>query len=204
MALMPLLKTAAAAPDSDVRIVNTCSRAHRGSVPASFPLDFSAPALWDGSLPYEPWQWRYVGSLLFKSHMVRYGVSKLTLAMLTRDLQRRLDVAGVPIICVAPHPGGVASPGLHEHARPGFIRLVQSRLLSEDEGSWHQLFIATDPAVRRDADRFKGRYCEEIGQSHPGHALLSDDEACRNVWENTAKQVDSYLAEAGLQPLPSV
>lgn len=202
MALMPLLKAAALAPDSDVRIVNTGTNAHRLFISDNYPLDFSSPALWSAELPYMPWVWNYFGRFCFKNDMVRYGLSKLTLAMLTRDLQRRLDAANIPIICTSPHPGAVATPGLHELVTPMFLVIVRLVFLSEDQGSWHQLFMATDKAVRQDPERYKGVYFEQFGTPHPGHASLRNEEACRQVWENTAKEVDSYLSKAGLEALP--
>lgn len=202
MALMPLLKTAAAAPNSDVRIVNTGSNAHHIFVPDDYPVPVDSPSLWEGPVPYETLKWRFLGRFCFRGNMIRYGISKLTLAMLTRDLQRRLDAAGIPILCLSPHPGSVASAGIYDLATPIFSVAVRLVFLSEDEGSWHNLLAATDETVRRDAENFKGRYLEKRGVPHPGHALLRDEEACRQVWENTTREVDSYLSKAGLEPLP--
>lgn len=201
-AIMPLLKTATLAKDADVRIVNVSTNAHYMFVPGNFPLDLTKPSIFDGSLPYLPWVWSYVFRFCFKTNMVRYGLSKLTLLLLTQELQRRLDEAGIPIICLSPHPGGVKSPGLLSIVKPIFLPVVHLAFISEDEGSRHQLYLATDNGVRRQADKFKGKYSETLGNVDAGHALLGNEARGREIWDTTAKEVDRYLKTIGEKPLP--
>lgn len=199
---MPLLKETALQPGSDVRIINLNTGGIRAMIPPDFPLDFSSPSLFSGRLPYEPWHWRWIGQYIFKFHMTRYLVSKLGLAMLTVDLQRRLDEAGIPIMCVSLHPGGTKTEGLLEANRWVMLPIVHLFFLTEDQGSWHTLYRATDGEMRRAFEENKGKYFEAVGgASHPGHPYMQDPMKTRAVWDMTQKEVDEYLEKSDLTPL---
>ncbi|MEZ5568894.1 MAG: oxidoreductase [Halioglobus sp.] len=79
----------------------------------------------------------------------RYGMSKLANLLFTYELQRRLDVAGLPVVSVACHPG-IASTELSRHM-PGVLNaataMLQPLLNTAAAGAWPTLCAATAETV---------------------------------------------------------
>ncbi|KAF7561025.1 hypothetical protein G7046_g3116 [Stylonectria norvegica] len=199
--ILSLLKEAAKDKNADVRIVTVSSNVTYIMIPPDYPLDFTSTAFLTGSLPYIPWKWRYFQSAFFTVDMVRYAMAKLANALFAKELQRRLDEQGVPIISISLNPGGVLSDdGLTIFS--GFIKPLMRRVLvSPDQGSFNSLFAATAKDIRDKSELYKGQYIEPIGQVHASHPVLKNDKQVRAAWDTTTTEVNKYLNSQGLSPL---
>jgi NAD(P)-dependent dehydrogenase (short-subunit alcohol dehydrogenase family) len=122
-----------------------------------------------------------------------YYQSKLANLLFAYELQRRLDVAGVPTISVAAHPGYAATNLQHvgprlEGSRIGaLVMSIGNSLLaqSDDMGALPQLYAATSPDVRGGSYFGPDGIAESRG--HPkkvGSTKASKDEdAARRLWD---------------------
>ncbi|KAJ6026556.1 hypothetical protein N7460_011373 [Penicillium canescens] len=110
--VLPLLKNALKAKETDVRIINLSSLAHVSVLPHTFKFKFDSAACLSNPVPSHPWQWRFLGRFIFWFDMVRYAVSKAAVVLFTKELQHRLDEQGLLVITIAVHPGEVATEGV--------------------------------------------------------------------------------------------
>jgi NAD(P)-dependent dehydrogenase (short-subunit alcohol dehydrogenase family) len=85
-----------------------------------------------------------------------YGQSKLANLLFARELQRRVDAAGLSLLSVAAHPGyaatnlqGVAPAMTGSRLSAAVMRLGNVLVAqSAEKGAWPSLRAATDPGVR--------------------------------------------------------
>ena len=122
-----------------------------------------------------------------------YSQSKLANLLFAYELQRRLDVSGLPTISVAAHPGYAATnlqqvgPRM-EGSRVGALFMsLGNRLFaqSDDMGALPQLYAATAPDVRG------GEYFGPDGiaesRGHPKRVdstkASKDEDVARRLWE---------------------
>lgn len=128
--LLPLLEKTAAAPGSDVRIINLTSTAHK-STPSN-GIDFATLKTDQASL----------GSFVQPSKWMRYGQSKLANVLYAQELARRYP----NIKSVSVHPGFIKT---ELHATENIAdRLLKNFLtgwhwLSVEEGPYNQTWAAT-------------------------------------------------------------
>jgi NAD(P)-dependent dehydrogenase (short-subunit alcohol dehydrogenase family) len=198
--VLPLLKKAASYPGADVRIILTGSNAHHMMVPAKFPLDFSTPSVFQGKLPYTPLLSQVQQRLLFNMNMLHYGVAKVAVSLFARELQAVMDAQRLPILVVSTHPGGVRSDDVHTVFKPWLWPLISGTFIPVDQGTVVSLFMATDPAVRRKPEAYKGQYVEPTGV-HPGHPILRDAAQQRALWNATESELNRCLTKKGHSPL---
>ncbi len=84
-----------------------------------------------------------------------YGQSKLANLLFTRELQRRLDIHGIPMLSLAAHPGYAATnlqaAGPRMDGRTWLVGPMElmNRVLAQsaDQGAWPTLFAATAPGL---------------------------------------------------------
>jgi len=100
--LLPLLKHTASLPSSDVRVVTLSSIQHSS---ASNDVSFIDRSAWNK-------HGDETGANLKWAMSARYSKAKLANLLFAKELQRRVDRDGVPIISVAVHPGAA---GTGEH-----------------------------------------------------------------------------------------
>ncbi|KAK7427383.1 hypothetical protein QQZ08_006152 [Neonectria magnoliae] len=199
--ILPLLKKAASRPGSDVRIVTVSSAVTSVFFPPNYQFDFTSPAFLFGTLPYEPWQWRYLQKHLFTVDMMRYSLAKLANLLFAQELQRRLDEQGSSIISLSVHPGSVRSANALD-IFSGVLKPVMRRaMVTEDEGSFTLLFGAAAKEVREKPDAFKGKYMEPVGEVKAAHIVANDKKQVQGLWDNTSKEVNKYLVKKGYAPL---
>ncbi|KAK7042951.1 hypothetical protein VNI00_008688 [Paramarasmius palmivorus] len=149
--LLPLLKSTALEPDSDVRIVNVSSAAHKYA-----PTSIKFQEIDDLCVEYKD---RYFATFL------RYGHSKLLEILWTKQLQKRLQSSDppVPITVISLHPGAIDTFSnrlpLTFIVRP-LLRLV---FLAPERGAHTSVFAAAAKTVRENKDLYKGVYLEPEG-----------------------------------------
>ncbi|EMD32267.1 hypothetical protein CERSUDRAFT_88265 [Gelatoporia subvermispora B] len=184
--LLPLLKTTAAEPGSDVRIVAVSSAAHTFASNVHFrSLDDINKEYNDAMIP----------------KMARYGLSKLANILFIKELQKRLDAENSPVIALSLHPGGVDTEGAQKGVEGaniivrGLYSILRTVHLSDaSEGSYTAVFAAAAPAVRADPDTYKGTYLVPVARIARPSADASNSALAAELWETTER----VLADIGV------
>ena len=184
--LLSVLTATAAAPQSDVRIINVCSDVH---MLAPRPTGFLPEACLTDMATYSTW--------------TRYGQSKLANILFTLELARRHPA----ITSVAIHPGGVATnlltPFLEAHpyltmmARPFWTLLATPA----SRGAWNQTWAATAPVLGKEWTKLdtkggkrllelrNGAYYTPFAKEGGQTALAKDAGLARRLHEWTEEQL---------------
>ena len=122
-----------------------------------------------------------------------YGQSKLANLLFTSELQRRIDIAGIPLKALAAHPGfartNLQSVGPRERygERATAVTSVMNRLLAQsaEMGALPQLFAATAPELPGGSYIGPDGFLEQRG--HPTivgrSAAAQDTAAARRLWQ---------------------
>ncbi|KAF9027191.1 NAD(P)-binding protein [Hymenopellis radicata] len=179
--LLPILRSTAEQPDSDVRIVNVSSMMHRYA-PAPLRID----AYDDLSVSYDNRRF---------SSWLRYAHSKLLIILWTKALQDHLSSSNITAIAI--HPGGVNTFGA---SFPFFLRPLLIWVLADAEhGAYNSVFAAAGKEVKEDRERFRGVYVEPtlVGKQPAVRepAKMALDEGLRkDLWEKTL----GYTQRVGL------
>lgn len=135
--------------------------------------------------------------------IIRYpsGYSKLANILHIKALQKRLDAEGIPITCLAVHPGPVLTDG-----SKGFLSSVPyvgravSGLLgpllfsSWRTGAFTSTFAAASTEVSLNRDRYKGSYLSPVAKlTMPSKSALNSVLA-KELYDTT----ESVLKELGV------
>lgn len=198
--VLPLLKTAARTPGSDVRIVNVASNVPGVFLPKNYVPNFDISHAMRDPLPYYPASWRYLGSRFFTYDMIPYAVAKLAVILGTRELQRKLDKQGTPILVTCLHPGGVDTAASRNIFRWWFQPVLRG-FLTPEQGARHSLWAAAAPAVRDREAEIKGRYLALIGKVETNHPAEENEALARTLWESTEIELNAYMAEHAIGKL---
>jgi len=181
--LLPLLKSTAALPDSDVRIVVVSSGAHTFVSPTQFKTKEDFNLTFEGT--------RF-------STMKRYGLSKLCNIMWTKELQRRLTEEGCKIICISLHPGNVFTESSISTAQrfPAFMRpillsLSRMAMMDTTQGAGTPILAATSPEALKNPEKYKGAYMEPIGKISKTSKTAENAALAQELWTTT----ETMLAE---------
>ncbi|KAL6304124.1 NAD-P-binding protein [Sparassis latifolia] len=183
--LMPLLKQTAAEPNSDVRIVEVSSDGHetvaktvrfRNIDDFNVSLGASDPML---------------------ARHLRYCLSKLMGILHMKELQRRLDSEGVPIIVLSVHPGIVNTEGVQAfaHSVGPILLIARACFSSPTEGGYSPSFAAAAPVVCAEAEKCRGAHIVPPGKLGRASALAEDHELAKELWDTTEK----ILQDNGMQ-----
>ncbi|KZT38127.1 NAD(P)-binding protein [Sistotremastrum suecicum HHB10207 ss-3] len=176
-ALLPLLKTTATEPGSDVRIVNVSSSAH--TFPASKDTIYTSKGALNN---------RFTDSRL--GRMKRYGT-----ILHINELQRRLNEENVPIICISLNPGGVATPSaqrVFNNMVPFGSSLMKLFATSPEDGAITSAFAAGATEVRERRDQYKAVYLEPFGKFGTKSKPAQDSQKALDLW-NTSEQIVKEL-----------
>ncbi|KAJ3539890.1 hypothetical protein NM208_g5304 [Fusarium decemcellulare] len=199
--LLPLLKSAAAEKDSDVRIVSISSTAQTAMLPADFKFQFDTPTLLSNPVTAYPWSWRYIMRHLFGFDIIRYSASKASIVLFIQELQRRWDEQGIPILALSVHPGEVNTESLRA-INGTLVRLIaRLSFLTPEQGATSPIFAATAKEVRQNAADYKGKFLEPVGKISTPNPVANDVVQVMGLWENTTIQVNKKLASEGLPSL---
>ncbi|KAF3808461.1 Retinol dehydrogenase 12, partial [Colletotrichum gloeosporioides] len=199
--LLPLLQSAAAEKDADVRIVTLTSTAQVAMLPSGFKFPFTSPDCLRNPVPSHPWQWRYFGKFAFGFDMIRYAVSKAANLIFAQGLQRRLDEQGLPIISVAVHPGEVATEGVFSINNAMARTIARLTFLSPEQGAANTVFAAASRDVKENLAVFKGRFLLPVGNIGVPASVASDEEQVKGLWNTATEEINKRLADEGLPPL---
>ncbi|CAE6488562.1 unnamed protein product [Rhizoctonia solani] len=185
--LLDLMKRTSSKKGSDSRIVNVSSTVHgawgrKTSISFSDPLDFSKPFP-----PNNPNTWSHI--------IARYSRTKLANLLFTKELQRRLDDEGSGIIAVSVHPGYVATDAAREATSKmpilGWISdiLVKFFFIDEAAGARNSVYAASNPSVRSDPEKYRGKFMTPVGKITVPSALAQNQDLARDLWTLTEKIV---------------
>ncbi|KAG8735049.1 hypothetical protein FRC11_003481 [Ceratobasidium sp. 423] len=185
--LLDLMKRTSSRKGSDVRIVNVSSTVH-GAWGKKTPISFSDPL--DLSKPFPPKNpntWSHI--------LARYSRTKLANLLFTKELQRRLDDEGSGIIAVAVHPGYVATDAAREATAKmpilGWISdiLVKLFFIDEAAGARNSVYAASNPSVRSDPKKYRGKFMTPVGKITAPSALAQNQDLARDLWTLTERIV---------------
>ncbi|OCL12811.1 NAD(P)-binding protein [Glonium stellatum] len=183
--LLPLLKKTASQTDADVRVV-TLSSMMISQAPATTRFDTPESL-------YNPTGLRDNGII---SMMKRYSVSKLANTLFASELQRRMDSEGVPIISISVHPGAVATDG-GMGLFPNFMKpLLKIAMSTPLQGATTQLFAATAAEVRKQKEKYGGKYLVPYGKVKEPGALATSEKLAGELWESTNELVGKLLPKS--------
>ncbi|KAI0468715.1 short-chain dehydrogenase [Xylaria cf. heliscus] len=169
--LMPLLTaTAKQDPKSDVRVVIVGSTSHY-DVPAGARFssldDFNSLF----TKPEDP-----------MSYYLHYGYTKLATILFTKELQRKFDAEGVPVLVINPNPGGVATDGAARYLG-GKDNDIFRGALSPVEGALTILFTAAHPEPALDRAKYAGAFVLPFGGWKEASDQARDPVLAAQLWE---------------------
>ncbi|KAG9098349.1 hypothetical protein FRC07_010659 [Ceratobasidium sp. 392] len=187
-AVLDLMKGTSAKPGSDVRIVSVSSETH-GST-GSHPVKFANPS--ELNTPFPP-----VDYNSWSNRVNRYGRSKLANILFISELQRRLDAQGSNIIALSLHPGSIATEGSADVISSipfvGPLAAIIAKLLftRPADGALNSVFAATNPIVRAQPGKYKGKYLTPVGKVTKPSKLAQDEDLAKRLWDLSEKVVES-------------
>ena len=168
--LLPIMLHTADQPGSDVRIVSISSTAYKMSSGIPFKeLKTSQDGGFGG-----PWK--------------RYGQSKLANRLYAAALAKRYP----SITSVSLHPGLVATELVTTQSWSNrlFLKLVNSRTLTPEEGTWNPLWAATTQKENLVNGEFYEPFGKLGGHSKASRSAVLQDE----LWDWTQMELESYKA----------
>jgi NAD(P)-dependent dehydrogenase (short-subunit alcohol dehydrogenase family) len=112
-----------------------------------------------------------------------YGQSKLANLLFTRELARRLEARGEPIVAAAAHPGSTRT-NLQRHSRL-MVAVVAAFSQQPRDGALPTLRAATAPGVRGGDYYGPGGIFEIVGPPRPARSMPAskNPETARRLWE---------------------
>ena len=125
-----------------------------------------------------------------------YARSKLGNVMFTRELDKRLRLAGIRHIAVnAVHPGNIASGFGDTTSWPlcAVIKAARPFLMSSEDGALPLSFLAGSEEV----DGVSGGYFSKTFEKSPSRYSLSD-KLCQRLWEESAKMANLTEEESSM------
>ncbi|KAB8279570.1 hypothetical protein BDV30DRAFT_232711 [Aspergillus minisclerotigenes] len=180
--LLPLLRrTARQAPG--VRIVNVSSRVH-----LALPTGIQFSSLDDFN--------RDFGSEDdHQSNRLRYGLSKLAMVLFSKEIQRRANEEGIPMVATSMHPGGVRTDGVTGYFGEGNDRLKD--LLTPLDGALTPLFAAAHPLPFIERGKYGGAYLVPFGDIGKTSEDGDSEQLAKDLWD-TSERVLKDVLNAGL------
>ncbi|KAI0061086.1 NAD-P-binding protein [Artomyces pyxidatus] len=191
--LLPLLKNTAKEPGSDVRIVTVSSAAYQWAIKSPTFASLDDLNDYQGKMGSKGWWPKFT----------RYCTSKMMNLMWLSELQRRLDVEGVPITVIALHPGTVSTDALKQYS-PWWLNVwISLTAIPPSSGAYTSLFAASSLQIAADRQKYKGAYLEPYGKIvKPVRKEVHDKALAGTLWETTERIVNEVLA-VPIRPRPS-
>ncbi|VDB91025.1 unnamed protein product [Peniophora sp. CBMAI 1063] len=182
--LLPLMEKTATQPNSDVRIVNVTSVAHR----------------WVPNPRYDTLEAINSDfSHTWKPKTNAYGYTKLANILFTRELQRRLATRNVPITVLAVHPGNVMSEGnVSLFTSLPFGRLVNFgfslMFINPKDGGYTPAWAAASKKVYdgREDGKWKGAYIVPYGVVEEPSEDAKREDLATELWETTERVLKQF------------
>ncbi|KZO91905.1 NAD-P-binding protein [Calocera viscosa TUFC12733] len=191
--LLPLMEATAKLPGADVRIITVSSSQHPNALPTTKFDSFED--LRDKQCTSDAKVNGQTGKF------ARYGHAKLANILFAKELQRRLDAAGVPILSISLHPGNVATEGAERLVRSmgsgalGSVAwsAITVFVMTPLQGATTQLFAATSPEVRAEAGKYGGQYLVPYGCVAKPSEVGRRPQLPGQLWELTERAVAEIL-----------
>ncbi|EED80526.1 predicted protein, partial [Postia placenta Mad-698-R] len=169
--LLPLMKKTASEPNSDVRIVEVSSAGH-----AIVPSNVCFKTRDDLNRDCKD-------TFFDKSN--RYNLTKFMGMLHVKELQRRLDAEGVPIIVMGVHPGIAYAHSAGPVLSPVYTFIANMFFTPPEKGAYSTTFAAAAPAVRTDPETYRGAYIVPPGKVAPAGKQVQNAELAKELWETT-------------------
>lgn len=174
--LLPCMLETAAAPDSDVRIINLSSVAYKATGSSGIELN----KLKTKGATYGPFY--------MQSKFVCYGQSKLANLLYATELAKRYP----SIKSVAVHPGFIMT-GIHSTTESfwdrNLIKMIADKWLTPEQGAYNQTWAATTPK----SDLVNGAYYEPVGiKTVPATKQGKDKVLAEKLWSWTEKELSAW------------
>ncbi|KAI9059034.1 NAD-P-binding protein, partial [Trametes sanguinea] len=186
--LLPILKKTAQEPDSDVRVVCLNSARHYHC-----PGDVRFRNLDDLNRDFENTSF---------PQLLRYSYTKIMQLLFIRELQRRLDEQGIPILLIAVDPGEVNTEGVQAYANsvgpilaPLYRTIANLAFVTPTKGAHGPVFAAASPVPRAQRDAYRGAYLKPPGRLARSNPVAEREDLRRELWETT----DGFLGSLGLE-----
>ncbi|KAH8763161.1 hypothetical protein F5883DRAFT_676900 [Diaporthe sp. PMI_573] len=199
--ILPLLNNASRQKNADVRIINLSSTAQTAFLPHNFEFHFDSADCLRQPVTKYPWVWRYVARFMFSWDMVRYAVSKTALTAFTKELQRRFHSQGLPIICIAVHPGEALTEGLLEVNNVVVRTLARMAFTTAEQGAVTPLFAATAKDIRENPAKYEGKFIMPIGKPAAPHPIVENEQQVKALWDVTTTELNKQLSAENLPSL---
>ncbi|KAJ3908021.1 short-chain dehydrogenase [Lentinula edodes] len=121
-----------------------------------------------------------------EANLKRYGYSKLANILFAKELQHKLDEAGIQAISVAVHPGGVKTDGSINFVGPeNLSRLDDAQ--TPLQGALAPLFVAAAEEVWEERSKWAAAYIMPYGVPSPEDEseAAKDSKLAKELWETT-------------------
>ncbi|KAI6169778.1 hypothetical protein EDD17DRAFT_1463378 [Pisolithus thermaeus] len=180
--LLPVLKSTASRPESDIRVVVVSSDGHR--LVRGKPRFKTIEDLNDDC------------SYSWTPSFARYCLSKLTNVLYASELNRRLassaDPAESRIMAISVHPGFVDTFSQKPEVARLHLSLLVGLLVSPfaatpELGAYNTIFAAAAPVVRREREKYGGGYLAPVGKLEEIEEERELDERARELWDTVEK-----------------
>ncbi|KAG8741418.1 hypothetical protein FRC12_015684 [Ceratobasidium sp. 428] len=186
--VLDLMKQTSAKPGSDVRIVSVASKTHEmlGSDSVHFADTDELKTTFPSTNP-DSWL----------NRLLRYSRSKLANVLFVSELQHRLDAEGSNIIAISLHPGTVVTDGAIGSVTSlpviGSVAGIIAQYVFADPavGALNSMFAATNPVVRAEPDKYKGKYLMPVGIITTPSKPAQDQELAKRLWDLSEQVVQS-------------
>jgi len=183
--LLPLLKSTAAKPDSDVRIVTVGSDAHKFIKKG----DYGSKEAWND---------------LHKSNLVpsftRYAYSKMAVHLWMNQLHRKLEKENTGITVIMVHPGSIMSDGAKASLNTLPCSSVWTKvaglfLKPASYGAETSSFAAGSPIIHQDPAKYHGAYITPGNEPTKQTSFALDEKKQQELWDFT----ENFLKELGVE-----
>ncbi|KAE8380172.1 hypothetical protein BDV26DRAFT_257827 [Aspergillus bertholletiae] len=179
--LLPLLKKTACM-EPGVRVVNVSSRVHL-ALPTGIRFD-----------SVDDFNRDFGSEDDHQSNRLRYGLSKLAMVLFSKEIQRRVNEDGIPMLATSMHPGGVRTDGVTRYFGEGNDRL--NDLLTPLDGALTPLFAAAHPLPFIERERYGGAYLVPFG----GIGNTSEDgenkQLAKDLWDTSERLLKDVLSSS--------
>ncbi|KAL4242397.1 hypothetical protein ABKN59_011940 [Abortiporus biennis] len=123
--------------------------------------------------------------------MMRYGLSKLCNVLYIHELQRRLDVEGLPIVTLLVNPGGIRTDRT-EHLLDSWNFIVRwlyrfqlQQFPTPDIAAHNSVFAAAAPIIKAKPEIYKTCYLDPIAKIGDVTTVAKDEALQKELWEMT-------------------
>ena len=125
--------------------------------------------------------------------LFRYAVSKLANILFCRELQRRLDAEGVPIISLTCDPGPTDTDG-GMGVFPALLRPIMRMIAAPvAKGSLPILYLAGASDIRHSPVKYKAAYLNSSCKPDTPSALARDDQVAKNLWRTSEEALVDWI-----------